>query len=193
MSAAASCHTHGRLSARTRNDALPFQIGTSVSSRDFYAPGDWNVACSMCGRKRKASELVKNWQGMYRCPEHNDSRHPQDFVRAVPDVQTVPFAQIPSNTFQGDISATASGSGDAIILTPTVPLGGPFPGQILEFEAVNDNTGAATATLNGTSAAVVDSDGEALTAGDILDGQTYQVTYNYDLNNQEYQWVLSQW
>jgi len=22
---------------------------------DFFAPGDWNYACSMCGRKRKAS------------------------------------------------------------------------------------------------------------------------------------------
>lgn len=52
---------------------------------DFWEPGDWNAACSMCGRKRKASQMVKNWQGLYRCPEHNEPRHPQDFVRAVPD------------------------------------------------------------------------------------------------------------
>lgn len=55
--------------------------------------GDWNVACSMCGRKLKASQAVKNWQGQYRCPEHNEPRQPQDFVRAVPDVQSVPFSQ----------------------------------------------------------------------------------------------------
>lgn len=60
---------------------------------DFWEPGDWNAACSMCGRKRKASQMVKNWQGLYRCPEHNEPRHPQDFVRAVPDNQTVPWAQ----------------------------------------------------------------------------------------------------
>lgn len=55
----------------------------------------------MCGRKRKASELVKNWQGMYRCPVHNEVRHPQDFVRAVPDVQTPPWVQ-PLPTIYGD-------------------------------------------------------------------------------------------
>lgn len=55
--------------------------------------GTWNIACSMCGRKLKASEAVRNWQGMWRCPRHNEARHPQDFVRGVQDVQTVPFAQ----------------------------------------------------------------------------------------------------
>jgi hypothetical protein len=30
---------------------------------------------------------------MWRCPEHNEPRQPQDFVRNVPDVQSVPFAQ----------------------------------------------------------------------------------------------------
>jgi hypothetical protein len=47
----------------------------------------------MCGRKRKASELVKNWQGQYRCPEHNEPRQPQDFVKGVVDIQTVPWEQ----------------------------------------------------------------------------------------------------
>lgn len=67
--------------------------GPTKGRSDNYVPGDWNVACSMCGRKRKASELVRNWQGQWRCPEHNEPRQPQDFVRAVPDVQSVPFAQ----------------------------------------------------------------------------------------------------
>lgn len=64
-----------------------------MAGRDYLELGSWNALCSMCGRKRKASELVKNWQGMYRCPEHNEARHPQDFVRAVPDVQTPPWVQ----------------------------------------------------------------------------------------------------
>lgn len=69
-------------------------MGGPVKGRaDHYLPGDWNVACSMCGRKRKASQLVRNWQGLWRCPEHNEPRQPQDFVRAVPDIQGVPFAQ----------------------------------------------------------------------------------------------------
>ncbi len=64
-----------------------------MGSRDYYKPGDWNVACSMCGRKRKASELVKNWQGQWRCPEHNEPRQPQDFVRNITDDMGVPFSQ----------------------------------------------------------------------------------------------------
>jgi hypothetical protein len=78
-----------------------------MGENDYYAPGDWNVACSMCGRKMKASQMVKNWQGMYRCVKCNEPRHPQDFVRAVQDVQTVPFSQhqleddIPLCTYNG--------------------------------------------------------------------------------------------
>lgn len=60
---------------------------------DYYLEGDFNAACSMCGRKRKASMMVKNWQGFWRCPEHNEPRHPQDFVRGVQDIVTVPWAQ----------------------------------------------------------------------------------------------------
>lgn len=68
---------------------------------DYLDLGDWNAACSMCGRKRKASEMVKNWQGMMRCPEHNEPRQPQDFVRAVPDIQTPPWVQPETDVFAG--------------------------------------------------------------------------------------------
>jgi hypothetical protein len=69
-------------------------MGSGIKGRaDYWAPGDWNAACSMCGRKRKASQLVKNWQGLWRCPEHNEIRQPQDFVRAIPDIVTPPFFQ----------------------------------------------------------------------------------------------------
>lgn len=58
-----------------------------------YTPGDWNAVCFRCGRKRKASELKKHWQGYYVCPMHWEPREAQDFVKAVPDNQTPPFAQ----------------------------------------------------------------------------------------------------
>ena len=51
----------------------------------------------MCGRKKKAGELVKNWQGQYRCPEHNEPRHPQEFVRAQTEIISVPWAQPPQD------------------------------------------------------------------------------------------------
>lgn len=66
---------------------------------DYYSEGDFNAVCSECGRKRKASTLVKNWQGLYRCPEHNEARQPQDFVRNVKDDTRVPWAQLPGKVF----------------------------------------------------------------------------------------------
>jgi len=60
---------------------------------DYLALGDWNVQCFECGKKRKASQTVKNWQGYYVCPEHNEPRQLQDFARAVPDNQTPPWTQ----------------------------------------------------------------------------------------------------
>lgn len=65
---------------------------------DFYSDGDWNITCSLCGRKLKFSRAVKNWQGYYRCPEHNEPRHPQDFVRATKDVQAVPYSLPPTDS-----------------------------------------------------------------------------------------------
>jgi hypothetical protein len=61
---------------------------------DHLDLGDWNAACSICGRKRKASFLVKNWMGQWRCPEHNEPRQPQDFVRGVQDIQTPSWVQL---------------------------------------------------------------------------------------------------
>lgn len=78
---------------------------------DFFELGDFNAACSICGRKRKASMLVQNWQGQWRCPDHNEPRQPQDFVRAVPDVQTPPFVQ-PETDF--DITACTLNDRSAI-------------------------------------------------------------------------------
>ena len=66
---------------------------------DHLELGNWNCVCYECGRKRKASTMVKNWQGYYVCKEHWEPRQPQDFVRNVPDVITPPWAQPPSDTF----------------------------------------------------------------------------------------------
>ena len=70
-----------------------------VGQADYWAPGDWNAVCSMCGRKRKASQMTRNWQGLYRCFVHNEPRQPQDFVRAVPDIMAVPWSQPPVEQF----------------------------------------------------------------------------------------------
>jgi hypothetical protein len=68
---------------------------------DFLDLGNWNATCFECGRKRKASDLKKNWQGYFVCLEHWEPRQPQDFVRAVPDVITPPWTQpMPADHFR---------------------------------------------------------------------------------------------
>ena len=64
---------------------------------DYYAKGDYNAICSICGVKMKASLMVRNWQGLWRCPEDNEPRQPQDFVRGVQDVVTPPWVQPPED------------------------------------------------------------------------------------------------
>lgn len=58
-----------------------------------YHPGDWIATCFQCGRRMLASTMRRHWQGHWVCPEHWEERHPQDFVRGVEDVQTVPWSQ----------------------------------------------------------------------------------------------------
>lgn len=64
-----------------------------MGKADFLRLGDWNCQCFQCGRKRKAGDMERNWQGFYVCPEHNEPRQPQDFVRGTKDVQTPPWTQ----------------------------------------------------------------------------------------------------
>ena len=60
---------------------------------DFLALGDWNATCDMCGKKFKSSMLKKRWDGAMVCPPDWETRHPQDFVRSVPDAQTPPYTR----------------------------------------------------------------------------------------------------
>src|ERR1700674_748906 len=102
---------------------------------DFLRLGDWNARCSICGAKRKASELVQNWMGQYRCPEHNEPRQPQDFVRGVQDVQTVPWVQRP-----GDIDVqVCTFNGSSAIPSYAIP-GCMTPGRFNLLEVEGDIT-----------------------------------------------------
>lgn len=92
-----------------------------MGQADYFAPGDWNAVCSECGRKRKASQLEKNWQGLYRCPEHNEPRQPQDFVRGVKDDQSVPWAQLPASASTKKFVASCTINGQAALPGYAIP------------------------------------------------------------------------
>ena len=66
---------------------------------DYLDLGNWNAVCFECGRKRKASMLMKHWQGYYVCPEHWEPRQAQDFVRAITEKPAPPWSQPMSDTW----------------------------------------------------------------------------------------------
>ena len=66
---------------------------------DYYVGGDFNAYCARCGGKFKASQLRKQWQGYYVCPDDWEPRQPQDFVRSIREHPEVPWAQNPADLF----------------------------------------------------------------------------------------------
>ena len=83
--------------------------GPRKGKADYLQLGDWNAVCYQCGRKFKASELRRHWQGYYVCDKHWEPRQPQDFVRGVQDIQTPPWAQpMPADQFV--LTCTPDGS-----------------------------------------------------------------------------------
>jgi hypothetical protein len=61
-----------------------------MSYQPRYDKGDFATICDSCGKKFKASELRKRWDGIMVCRRDYEQRQPQDFVRGVPDYQA-PF------------------------------------------------------------------------------------------------------
>lgn len=101
----------------------------NLGRADYYQDGDWNAACGLCGRKRKASEMKiippgVPGAGLRMCPEHNYERNPQDFVRGIPDRLTPPWTQPSVDTFleptyfiedDGDSTVATSADYDTLV------------------------------------------------------------------------------
>lgn len=74
-------------------------MGVGSGPNDYYRHHDWNIACSMCGRKLKAGDSVRNWQGQYRHLRCDEPRQPQDFARGIVEDMSVPYCQTEQVTF----------------------------------------------------------------------------------------------
>lgn len=44
-------------------------------------PGNWKVACHICGMWYPSSEIQKRWDGALVCPKDYETRHPQTMIR----------------------------------------------------------------------------------------------------------------
>lgn len=58
-----------------------------------YIPGDYWMVCDRCGFDYRQSEMRQTWDGLWVCQKDWEPRHPQDFVKGIPDHQEVPVAR----------------------------------------------------------------------------------------------------
>lgn len=84
-----------------------------IGPADYLRPGDWNVRCDRCGKKLKGSEARATWDNLYVCDRCWEPRHPQDFVRAVPEHPTPAFVRNPPDVHIG--------TADGIIMEDALP------------------------------------------------------------------------
>lgn len=88
---------------------------------DYLNIGDWNAICALCGRKGKASDMVKLPKGIPQGGNayvHNEcwiARNPQDFVRGVKEKMTPPWVQPPPADTFVEFCTTVSGIADYAI------------------------------------------------------------------------------
>ena len=73
-----------------------------------YIPGDYLMVCDRTGYVIRSSEARKEWTGHIVRQQSWEPRHAQDFVRGIPDNQTVPEARPDSDVEQtvGALSTT---------------------------------------------------------------------------------------
>jgi hypothetical protein len=61
--------------------------------RNHLQLGNWNALCDSCGRKFKASQLQRRWDGLMVCAEDYEVRHSMDFLRVQKEKITVEFSR----------------------------------------------------------------------------------------------------
>lgn len=90
-----------------------------------YRDGQWLVLCDRCKFKRYADQVQETWDHLMVCKPSVkqgcwEPRHPQDFVKSVPDDTAVPFTRPrPADTFVS-VDTIASSVG---VQETTIPSG----------------------------------------------------------------------
>lgn len=74
-----------------------------------FRPGDPKAICDICGFEFNLSALRKQWDGLMVCRDDWSPRHPQEYVRGVPDDQGVRTGMRPepADVFIGPGDVTA--------------------------------------------------------------------------------------
>lgn len=77
--------------------------------------GNWNCLCDSCGRKFKALDLRRRWDGLMVCAEDYEIRHPSDFLRVQKEKIAVDFSRPypTADTFIGPSCSVKDSTGRA--------------------------------------------------------------------------------
>lgn len=54
-------------------------------------PGTWNICCQRTGFRVPSSEIRMEWDGLLVWKRVWEVRQPQDYLRGIPDNESVPF------------------------------------------------------------------------------------------------------
>jgi hypothetical protein len=89
-------------------------------SNDRYRPGGFWRIDDRSGERVRNWDTSKEWNGAIVSKESWETRQPQDFVRGIPDIQTVPDARPPSDLFVGPfftlMAANAFPGDDSVVV-----------------------------------------------------------------------------
>jgi|DEB0MinimDraft_3_1074331.scaffolds.fasta_scaffold00492_8 hypothetical protein len=89
-----------------------------MRNRNEYIHGAHNVICDRSGFKVKSTEVRKEWNHSVVRKEDFEHRHPQDYVRGVRDIQSVPDPRPgapDSNTHNETTLDAAEAAGQTVI------------------------------------------------------------------------------
>lgn len=89
----------------------------------WYERGQWNFVCDQCGLVFKSGQGSLRWDGAmvdWKCWE---PRHPQDFVRGIPDNQATPWSRPRTFLFTGE--TTPDDELGSVTIGDGPALGGP--------------------------------------------------------------------
>lgn len=89
-------------------------------SNDRYRPGGFWRIDDFDGSRQRNYDTKKQWDGVITARENFSPRQPQDFVRGVPDVQTVPDARPPESI---DDPSVYTGPNQTSLTATTLPGG----------------------------------------------------------------------
>ena len=144
-----------------------------------YKPGDYLAVCDRCGIHYHGSELRMEWTGLFVCGGCFNVRHPQDYVKALPEYQTVPIARpdIVASMGSTTLSSAAARSATSVVLTSVVGVS-----QYDPINIVLDN-GAAHSTY-----ASADPSGSTVSLGSYLPfaAASGNAVYLPAINNETY-------